>query len=130
MPPVAPEASFCAIRARRGRHAVRTIELLALLILLGGCATTPAPALPPELELLDAARLELPAGCDPDGGRVYRTRFVVRPDGRVEGVVADADGGCIGEALREWVATFRYRPPGRPVTSVVDWLGVTARRGG
>ena len=127
MPHIVHAASIRAFRARVAR---RPSAAIALLALLGGCATTPAPAPPPELVLLDAARLELPAGCEPDGGRVYRTLFVVRPDGRVEDAIAEADGGCIGEALRQWVATFRYQPLGRPVPSTVDWLGVTARRGG
>jgi hypothetical protein len=39
-------------------------------------------------------------------------------------------GGCVQEALRVWVSTFQYRPVAAATAAVVDWMGVTAARGG
>ena len=102
---------------------------LAAGLLLGGCAAPRVVSLqPPELQLLDAGALEMPPDCEPARGVVYRTGFVVLPDGRVEAVASGSDSGCVQEALRQWVATFRYRPVGQP--TVLDWVVVTGTRGG
>jgi len=104
---------------------------LAAGLLLGGCAVPRlASPPPPELQLLDAGVLEMPAGCEPARGVVYRTAFVVQPDGRVEAVASESGSGCVQEALRRFVATFRYRPVDEPTAAVLDWIGVTAARGG
>jgi hypothetical protein len=38
--------------------------------------------------------------------------------------------GCVQEALRAWVSRFQYRPVAAATAAVVDWMGVTAARGG
>jgi len=108
--------------------------LLACVVLLAGCASQPdqAPSLrppAPELQLLDAGMLEIPRGCEPARGKVYRTSFTVQVDGRVAAAVSDSGPGCVQDALRRWVATFRYRPVAEPLPATLDWLDVTAPRG-
>lgn len=102
---------------------------LAAGLLLGGCVSTRAVSPPaPELQLLEAGTLEMPPGCEPERGAVYRTAFVVQTDGLVEAVASESGSGCVQEALRQWVATFRYRPVAEPTATVLDWMGVTATR--
>ena len=104
---------------------------LAAGLLLGGCVSTRvAPPPDAELQLLEAGALEIPPGCEPARGAVYRTAFLVQPDGRVDSVASESGSGCVQEALRQWVATFRYRPVAEPTAAVLDWMGVTAARGG
>lgn len=108
--------------------------VLAGVALLAGCAsqTAQSPSMPPpvlELQLLDAGILEIPRGCEPAHGKVYRTRFTVRADGGVAAIVSDSGPGCVQDALRRWVATFRYRPVAEPLPATLDWLDVPARRG-
>ncbi len=109
-------------------------SLLACVALLAGCASQPDQAQSlrppvPELQLLDAGVLEIPRGCEPARGKVYRTSFTVQLDGRVAAAVSDSGSGCVQDALRRWVATFRYRPVAEPLPATLDWLDVTARRG-
>jgi hypothetical protein len=114
---------------RRSRP-VCTLALSAGL-LLGGCVSNqPARPPAPDLQLVDAGTLLVPPDCDPESGAVYRTAFVVRADGRVESVASESGEGCMQQALREWVSTFRYRPVDEPTAAVLDWMGVTADRGG
>jgi hypothetical protein len=108
--------------------------LLACVVLISGCASqtdrAPSMRLPaPELQLLDAGVLEIPRGCEPASGKVYRTSFTVQADGRVAAAVSNSGPGCVQDALRRWVATFRYRPVAEPLSATLDWLGVTATRG-
>lgn len=104
---------------------------LAAGMVLAGCVSAPVVSpLAPELQLLEAGTLAIPPGCEPERGAIYRTAFVVQPDGRVEFVAAESARGCVQEALREWVSTFRYRPVAEPTAAVLDWMGVTATRGG
>ena len=112
-----------------------TAAVVALLVVVAGCAMQPAAgpapgAAPPSLELLDSADLRIPAGCEPEKSRVYRISFRVRADGRVSDVAPVSGAGCVEDALTAWVATYRYVPPSQEVASVVDWMAVTARRGG
>lgn len=108
------------------------LTLLALAGLLAGCAAPPArgPVPPPALELLGAGPLELPRDCQPRPAAVYRTSFVVQTDGRPSRIVSESGEGCVQEALRRWVATFEYRPVAESTPATVDWMSVTARRGG
>lgn len=118
--------SLCSADSMRALAAV-----LAAGLLLGGCvatSVTPPPA--PEPQLLEAGTLQLPPGCEPARGAVYRTAFVVQPDGRVEAVASESGSGCVQEALRQWVATFQYQPVTAPTAAVLDWMGVTAKREG
>jgi hypothetical protein len=105
---------------------------IATLVLLAACSTTPQHATPPAppLVLLDAGALALPRDCEPAPGKVYRTGYTVQADGSVADPTAQSGSGCIQDALRDWVSTFRYRPPGVATTTVIDWLAVTASRGG
>lgn len=104
---------------------------LAAGLLLGGCVSPRVASPPPaELMLLEAGTLRLPPGCEPARGVVYRTAFVVQTDGRVEVVASESGSGCVQEAVSQWVATFRYRPVSEPTSTVLDWMGVTATRGG
>jgi hypothetical protein len=107
---------------------------LAGTLVLAGCvspaARAPAPAPLPVLELLNAGTLEIPTGCEPGRGTVYRTSFVVKPGGRTATAISESGDGCVQDALRHWVSTFQYRPINAPESAVIDWMAVTAPRGG
>jgi len=103
--------------------------LAGAVLLVAGCASGPARLPPPALELLNAGTLVLPRDCEPGRGVVYRTAFVVQPDGRVTRAASESGGGCVQQALQEWVGTFEYRPVPEPTPAVVDWIGVSATRG-
>ena len=102
------------------------------LLVLGGCASHVREATPPPspLELLSAGPLELPAGCEPEDGTVYRTGFVVEGDGGVTQPTSQSGEGCVQRSLRTWVTSFRYAPIGAAMPVVIDWIAVTASRGG
>lgn len=105
--------------------------MLAAGLLLSGCVSPRVASPPaPELHLLEAGTLQIPPGCEPAPGAVYRTAFRVQTDGRVEAVASESGSGCVQEALRQWVATFSYRPVAAPTAVVLDWMGVMASRGG
>ena len=110
------------------------VALASLVLGLGACAPTPprTTAAPPEVppRLLSAAPLELPAGCEPGRAAVYRTHFVVEADGRVSEPRSETGDGCVEQALRDWVATFRYEPVTTRTPIAFDWIAVTAKRGG
>jgi hypothetical protein len=102
------------------------------LFLMAGCATQRAPEVPavvapPSLQLIAAGKLEVPRDCAFRSGRVYRTRYQVRSDGRVEGVAPDPAPACLQAALADWVGGFQYVAPGEPVASVIDWMGVSGK---
>jgi hypothetical protein len=108
------------------------VPLIVWLLALGGCASLPREAtvpLPPPA-LLSAAAFELPTDCEPATGTVYRTNYVVGTDGRVADAASPAGDGCVERALREWVTTFRYEPIDASMPAVIDWIAVTASRGG
>jgi hypothetical protein len=102
--------------------------------ILAGCvspaARAPAPAALPALELLNTGALQIPTGCEPASGTVYRTSFVVQPGGRTANAISESGDGCVQEALRHWVSTFQYQPIGAPASTVIDWMAVTAPREG
>ncbi len=108
----------------------RVATALIVATALAGCATT-APGVPEAtLDLVDLAPVVLPPDCEPGRGVVYRTAFVVQPDGSVGQIAAESGTGCVQQALQDWVATFRYRPVAEATPTVIDWIAVTARRGG
>jgi hypothetical protein len=120
---------------RHRRSPVRVpiaVPLVVWLLELGGCASlTREAAVPlPPPALLSAAALELPTDCEPASGTVYRTSYVVGTDGRVADAASPAGDGCVERALRAWVATFRYEPIDASMPAVIDWIAVTASRGG
>jgi hypothetical protein len=102
-------------------------------LLVAGCVSSTAPvplAQPPvpALQLLDTGPLEIPRGCEPATGAVYRTSFVVQPDGSVADAASESGDGCVQSTLRQWVSTFEYQPTSGPTPTVVDWMCVTASR--
>jgi hypothetical protein len=105
------------------------IALLGLTLVSGCVAPSLAPAPPvPELQLLGAAELAIPRGCEATSGAVYRTHFNVQPDGRVSDVAAESGDGCVQQALRTWVTTFNYAPLQEAIPVAFDWMIVTAAR--
>jgi hypothetical protein len=102
------------------------------IVFLAGCATTSdrrdTPSPPPQL--LSSAALDMPQDCAPPRGAIYRTRFVVQPDGGVAEATSESGDGCVQQALREWVSSFRYTPVADATPMVIDWIEVTASRGG
>ena len=113
----------------------KQMSVAMLSALVAGCATQqadrPAGNAPPlELRLIETGELVIPAGCEPVDGRTYRTRFVVLADGRVTRAAPDSAAGCVQDALARWVETYRYAPLPQDVPTVIDWMIVTARRGG
>jgi len=120
-----------ALAERYPRTGYRRLLVATLgLSLVSGCvAPTLAPAPPaPELQLLGAAELAIPRGCEATPGAVYRTHFNVQRDGRVSDAASESADGCVQQALRTWVTTFSYAPL-REVTPVAfDWMIVTAAR--
>jgi len=105
------------------------LATLGLSLLAGCAAPTLAPAPPaPELQLLGAAELAIPRGCEARPGAVYRTHFNVQPDGRVTDAASESGNGCVQEALRTWVTTFSYAPLRDTTPVAFDWMIVTAAR--
>jgi hypothetical protein len=115
----------------RARSRASALACGASLLALGGCAALapPAAAPPPPLQLLSSGSLDLPADCEPARGAVYRTHYVVEVDGRVTGATSDTGDGCVQQALRAWVTSFRYQAIGEAMPVVIDWLAVSASRG-
>ena len=102
------------------------------LFALAGCAplTRDRAAPSPPLELISAASFDLPTGCEPVEGQVYRTNYLVHPDGSVTQAASGSGGdGCVEQALRAWVSSFRYGPVAVAMPAVIDWIAVTASRG-
>lgn len=102
-------------------------------LLVAGCVSSTVPVSPvqspaPTLQLLDTGPFEIPHGCEPTDGAVYRTRFIVQPDGSVTDAASESGDGCIQSALQQWALTFEYRPAIEPTATVVDWMCVTASR--
>jgi len=112
----------------------RIVVLAGAMLAVAGCASLTseraAPPPPPPLQLLGAEALELPTGCEPVSGQVYRTNYVVQADGRVTDTASGGGDGCIEQALRAWVSSFRYSPIDAEMPVVIDWIAVTAARGG
>jgi hypothetical protein len=118
--------------AMRSLHSVRRPTLLALItmpwLLMAGCATQHVPAgnpPPPPLQLISAEPLAIPDDCAIHSGTIYRTSYLVQRDGRVADVAADPAPACLQRALTQWISAFQYAPPGEPVATVIDWMGVT-----
>lgn len=103
-------------------------------LLVAGCVTStiqvPEARSPvPALQLLGTGPLEIPRGCEPVRGAVYRTIYVVQPDGRVAGTASESGDGCVQSALRQWVSSFEYQPGSAVTSTLIDWMYVTASRG-
>ena len=120
--------------ARSDRHP-RTGNLRLLVTMPGlwlvsacvGPGVAPAPPAP-ELQLLGAAELAMPRGCEATPGAMYRTHFNVQPDGRVSDAASESGDGCVQQALRTWVTTFSYAPLRETTPVAFDWMIVTATR--
>ena len=118
------------------RLTIHRAAVACAVILAAGCQTTTteraAPAPPPPVQLLDAARVELPTDCTVPAGQPYRLSYVVGVDGRPGNpdAISPPDApACLQEALRTWVATFRYAPVTEAERLTADWMLVSARRG-
>jgi hypothetical protein len=120
---------------RLQRDLARWSVALAVLAVAGGCQTSSvsvAPAPPPPVTLLEAAPLTLPSACAVPAGQPYRMSYEVGTDGRaarVEAITPPDAPACLQEALRTWIASFRYTPLARSETLTSDWMLVSARRG-
>src|SRR5215510_10809255 len=106
----------------------RTAAILCVLV-LGAAACAPltrptAPAAPPPMRLLDAGSVTLPTGCDVPAGQPFRVSYVVdaagRP-GKPDEISPPDAPACLKEALRSWVATFRYAPVSEAPRLTADW---------
>jgi len=100
-------------------------------LLLTACVLMPADApVAPELQLVAAGQLALPGGCEPSPGSVYRVSYVVEPArsrrGRRLGLGRRMRTGRIA-ALGRIVSVC---PLGRTLPATIDWIAVTAARGG
>ena len=110
-------------------HQRLLVALLGLSLVSGCVAPALAPVPPaPELQLLGAAELAIPRGCEAKPGAVYRTHFNVQPDGRVSDAASESGDGCVQQALRTWVTTFNYAPLHEATPVAFDWMIVTAAR--
>lgn len=113
-------------------NAWRIAALAGLAMGMTGCAgMRPVETSPPPVQLVSSGELNLPRECVVASGAVYRTLFEVQPDGRVaapRSAEPAGDDGCVQQALREWVATFRYAPIDAPTPVAFDWMVVTASR--
>lgn len=122
---------------RPARPRLRAFALPALVCafaMAAGCQTPPpTAAVPPTpVQLLEAGRFDLPAGCAVTSGRTYRMSYTVGTDGRTGrlGAITPADAPtCLQAALEVWVSSFRYAPPAQPEPVTADWMLVTASRG-
>jgi hypothetical protein len=116
-------------RCPRTGHLRLLVALLGLPLVSACVAPTLAPAPPaPQLQLLGAAELAIPRGCEATPGAVYRTHFNVQPDGRVSDAASESGDGCVQQALRAWVTTFNYAPLHEASPVAFDWMIVTAAR--
>jgi hypothetical protein len=110
------------------RPALASAALMSLL-LLSGCDTTPTkPVSPPDLRLLEASPLVIPDDCEVSGGSVA-VSFTVTTSGEPAEIAATAPP-CVRQALVAWVQSFRYVPPAAPTPTAIEWLIVSAKRGG
>jgi hypothetical protein len=99
----------------------------AALTLLAGCQLTPPAAVPPSLQLMESQPLVLAPGCEASGS--VSVEFTVRMDGTTDALKLSPAPECVREALTSWVGSFRYLPPAADMTTGVEWLLVSARRG-
>lgn len=109
--------------------ATRTVAVALLLSALAACQSPGPvrPANPPDLQLLGAAPLEVPASCRAGGSVIVA--FAVDADGGTSQIQPAAAPACLRQALTAWVASFRYAPPATPIRTQVEWLMVEGRRG-
>lgn len=109
------------------RQAIVATSAIALA-LLSGCHTAPVRQLPPAPQLLASDPLRLPDDCVASGS--FIVEFDVDASGRTGNIQPPRADACVQSALTAWVASFRYAPPSRDVPMSVEWLMVTAKKGG
>jgi hypothetical protein len=106
------------------------VPLFAVLAIVAGCKTAPTEpppaAVPPALELIDAAPLALMEGCAVSGSLFVE--FTVLTSGRTNDLKLPPVPPCVRDALTAWVESFRYAPPPSDTRSAVEWMLVTARK--
>ena len=96
--------------------------------LLSGCHTAPVRQLPPAPRLLSSEPLRLPDDCVASGSFVVE--FDVDTSGRTGNIQPPPADACVQTALTAWVASFRYAPQSGEIPMSVEWLMVTAKKGG
>ena len=118
------------------RRSVGGATILSVLVLAAACEPLTRPeapaAVPPPTTLLDAGSLTLPTGCTVPAGQPYRVSYVVDAAGRAgkpDDISPPDAPTCLKDALRNWIATFRYAPVSEAERLTADWMLVTARRG-
>jgi hypothetical protein len=109
------------------RQAITTSSVIALA-LLSGCHTAPVRQLPPAPQLLSSEPLRLPDDCVASGS--FIVEFDVNASGRTGNIQPPPADACVQTALTAWVASFRYAPQSGEVPMSVEWLMVTAKKGG
>jgi hypothetical protein len=105
----------------------RPLALVALTLLSGCQLTPPAPVAPPSLQLMESQPMVLAPGCEASAS--VMVEFIVRMDGRTDSLQLSPAPECVRAALTAWVSSFRYLPPAADVSSGVEWVLVSARRG-
>jgi hypothetical protein len=97
-------------------------------VLAAGCKTVPPARAPePDLQLLNAAPLVIPGGCDASGS--FFVSFTVSTTGLARDIRSADAPSCVQEALTAWVESFQYAPPARPVQTGIEWMMVSAKSG-
>jgi hypothetical protein len=76
---------------------------------------------------MESQPLVLAPGCEASGS--VMVEFMVRMDGSTDSLQLSPAPECVREALTAWVSSFRYLPPASDVSTGVEWLLVSARRG-
>jgi hypothetical protein len=96
--------------------------------LLSGCHTAPTRSLPPAPQLLSSEPLQLPDSCVASGSVVVE--FDVDASGRTGNIQVPPADACVRTALSAWVASFRYAPQAGGTQMSMEWMLVTAEKGG
>ena len=104
----------------------RVTTLLAV-VFVAACQTAPPRSSEPELKLLQTSPLVVPNDCIASGSFVVS--YTVATTGRTAAISPPDAPSCIQDALTEWVASFRYEPPGKATPASMEWMMVTAQRG-
>lgn len=93
------------------------------MFLIAACRSL--PQIPPNpLQLLSSQPLQLPAECVATQSIVIE--FVIDTDGSPSKIAIAPAPACLQQALRTWVASFKYAPLPAALPTRVEWLLVTA----
>jgi hypothetical protein len=101
------------------------LAIAATLFVLGACRTLPPPP-PIPLQLLSSQPLLLAADCEASASIVVD--FMIDASGSTSNIAVPAAPACLQQALRAWVASFKYVPLPDAKASHIEWLLVKAPR--